>query len=73
MPGQGRQRNEFSEFVRVRGLRSSAAGSYIIFYRQTNYGVLVIRILHHSRDLEQIFTPDTYSGQVTQGIDSGEL
>ena len=60
MPGQGKQRNEFNKFVKAEGLRSVAEHNYIIFYRQTNYGVLIIRFLHHSRDLDQFFTPDVY-------------
>jgi toxin ParE1/3/4 len=66
MPGQGRQRNEFNEFVKVEGLRSAAESNYTIFYRQTNYGVLIIRILHHSRDVDQILTPENYSEQVAE-------
>jgi toxin ParE1/3/4 len=59
MPGQGKQRIEFNEFVE--GLRSVAEYSYTIFYRQTNYGILIIRILHHSRDIDQFFNSDSYS------------
>jgi toxin ParE1/3/4 len=66
MPGQGRQRNEFNEFVKVKGLRSAAENNYTIFYQQTTYGVLILRILHHSRDVEQIFTPGSSSEQVVE-------
>jgi toxin ParE1/3/4 len=50
MPKQGKLRNEF-----VEELRSVAEHGYTIFYRQKNYGVLIIRILHHSRDVDQFF------------------
>lgn len=59
MPGQGKQRTEFNGFVE--GLLSVAEHNYTIFYRQTNYGVLVIRFLHHSRDPDLFFNPDSYS------------
>jgi len=66
MPGQGKQRNEFNKFIKVGGLRSAAEHNYTIFYRQTNYGALIIRILHHSRDVDQFFTPDSYSEQIVE-------
>lgn len=57
--GQGKQRVEFNEFAE--GLRSINEQGYVIFYRQTSYGILVIRFLHHSRDIDQILNSDSYN------------
>lgn len=59
MPGQGKQRNEFNQFAN--GIRSVAEHNYTIFFRQTNYGVLIIRFLHHSRDIDKFFNQDNYN------------
>ncbi|MCY7374545.1 MAG: type II toxin-antitoxin system RelE/ParE family toxin [Pyrinomonadaceae bacterium] len=37
------------------GLRSFPAGKYIIFYRETDFGIEIVRVLHGSRDIQQIF------------------
>jgi toxin ParE1/3/4 len=40
----------------VAGLRSWAAGSYVIFYRPMEDGILTIRILHGARDAGDVFS-----------------
>ncbi len=37
------------------GLRYFTAGNYVIFYKPTELGIQVIRILHGARDLPAIF------------------
>lgn len=49
-PGWGRPRDELRA-----GLRSLPLGRYLIFYRITNRGVEIVRVLHASRDLETSF------------------
>lgn len=49
-PGMGRRREEL-----LTGLRSFPSENYIIFYREIEGGIDVIRILHGSRDFEEIF------------------
>ena len=36
------------------GVRRYVIGSYLIFYRPTNEGVLVIRVLHSARRIEDL-------------------
>lgn len=54
MPGIGRQREELSP-----GLRSVPEGDYVIFYRQIEDGVEIIRVLHGKRDIPTIFGVDS--------------
>lgn len=49
-PGIGRKRNELQP-----NLRSVTEGSYLIFYRQIENGIEILRILHGARDLEALF------------------
>jgi toxin ParE1/3/4 len=49
-PGMGRQREEL-----LPGLQSFPVGNYIVFYRAIEGGIDVIRILHGSRDIEEMF------------------
>ena len=51
----------FPEIGRKRGdltadLRSWAVGSYVVFYRPTEDGILTIRILHGARDAGEVFS-----------------
>jgi toxin ParE1/3/4 len=48
--GIGRRREEL--FL---GLRSFPVGNYVVFYQAVEDGIDVIRILHGSRDIEEIF------------------
>jgi toxin ParE1/3/4 len=48
-PGMGRARDELAP-----GLRSVVVEQYILFYRITTDAVQVVRILHGSRDIENI-------------------
>jgi toxin ParE1/3/4 len=50
MPQMGWQREELSP-----RLRSFPVGNYIIFYRQMENGVEIVRVLHGSRDLPPLF------------------
>src|SRR5262249_46984099 len=50
MPEMGRLRSELSPH-----LRSMPEGKYLIFYRPTEAGVDVIRILHSARDIDSLF------------------
>ena len=50
MPGMGRSRDELAS-----GLRSTIAGTYLIFYRATEDGIEVIRVVHGARDLPRLF------------------
>ena len=49
-PELGRTRHEF-----IFNLRSFPFKKYIIFYVPTNDGIDVLRIIHSSRDIEQVF------------------
>jgi len=50
-PGLGRRREEL-----LAGLQSFPVGNYVVFYREIENGIDVIRILHGSRDIEDIFS-----------------
>lgn len=49
-PEMGRERKELSG-----DLRSHAFGNYIIFYRLTQSGIEIARVLHGARDLPPMF------------------
>jgi toxin ParE1/3/4 len=49
-PGLGRRCEEL-----LVGLQSFPVGSYVVFYRVIENGIEVIRILHGSRDIAEIF------------------
>ena len=49
-PGLGRIRDDLAE-----GLRSFPIGRYVIFYRGIAEGIEIVRVLHGSRDMENIF------------------
>jgi toxin ParE1/3/4 len=49
MPGMGRPREELA-----RNLRSSHVAKYVVFYRSTQYGIDVIRIIHGARDIPKL-------------------
>jgi toxin ParE1/3/4 len=51
MPEMGRLRPELAA-----DLRSWAVGEYVIFYQPTFDGIVVVRVLHGSRDLPSMFT-----------------
>jgi len=50
MPDLGRARLELSP-----GLRSVPVGNYIVFYRNLNDGVEIVRVLHGARDYPPLF------------------
>lgn len=52
-PGLGRRRQEL-----LAGLQSFPLGNYVVFYQEIENGIEVIRILHGSRDIEDIFSRD---------------
>ena len=49
-PHLGRLRPKLASY-----LRSFSVGSYIIFYRPIEEGIEIVRVVHGSRDIEQIF------------------
>lgn len=49
-PGIGRTRDEL-----IPGIRSLASGSYVVYYREVDGGVRILRILHGARDIQQLF------------------
>ena len=49
-PGIGRKRPELDD-----GVLSWPVGRYVIFYRSTERGIDVLRILHGARDLDALF------------------
>lgn len=49
-PGTGRRRDNLQS-----NLRSVSEGNYVIFYQAIPSGIELVRILHSSRDIEQMF------------------
>lgn len=49
-PGIGKRREEL-----LPGLQSFPIGNYVVFYREISNGIDVIRVLHGSRDIGEIF------------------
>jgi toxin ParE1/3/4 len=49
-PGTGTSGDQFHP-----GLRYFSVGSYVIFFRGDAEGLLVVRVLHGARDLDEIF------------------
>jgi toxin ParE1/3/4 len=49
-PGTGRRRPELRQ-----DLRSVTEGNYLIFYRQIEDGIEIVRISHGARDIETLF------------------
>ena len=49
-PEMGRERNEL-----LIGLRSFPTGKFIIFYQETDFGIEIVRVVHSSRDIQQVF------------------
>lgn len=49
-PGLGKRRENL-----LAGLQSFPIGNYVVFYREIEDGIDVIRILHGSRDIEEVF------------------
>lgn len=49
-PGMGRRREEL-----LPGLQSFPVGNYVVFYQAIADGIDVIRVLHGSRDIEEVF------------------
>ncbi len=37
------------------GLRSMTIGKFITFYQETDFGIEIVRVIHSSRNIEQIF------------------
>jgi toxin ParE1/3/4 len=49
-PGMGRDRSDVSS-----GLRDFPVGNYVIFYQTANDGIEIVRVLHGSRDISELF------------------
>ena len=50
MPRMGRLRADIAP-----GLRSVPVGSYILFYREVDDGVQIVRVIHGARDIAALF------------------
>jgi toxin ParE1/3/4 len=50
LPDLGRLRRDLAPH-----LRSHPIGRYVIFYRSTNHGIEIVRVLHGARDLPPLF------------------
>lgn len=50
MPEMGRLRPEL-----IPEIRSWAVGDYVLFYQAVHEGIVVVRVLHGSRDLPSLF------------------
>lgn len=53
MPGTGRKRDDLAP-----GMRSSAVGDYLIFYRINSEDLEILHVVHGRRDLPKIFDVD---------------
>jgi len=51
-PGIGTRREGLAP-----GLRSFPEGNYVVFYRETDEGIEIVRVLHGALDIERIFHP----------------
>lgn len=49
-PEMGKERNDL-----LIGLRSFPTGKFIIFYQRTDLGIEIVRVVHSSRDIQQVF------------------
>ncbi len=49
-PKIGKERNDL-----LLGLRSFPSNKYVIFYQETEVGIEIVRVLHGSRNIEQVF------------------
>lgn len=52
MPNSGRNRHELFP-----DMQSVAEGNYTIYFKATDYGILVIRILHCKQETDRFFLP----------------
>ncbi|MBD2775737.1 type II toxin-antitoxin system RelE/ParE family toxin [Iningainema tapete] len=59
-PGLGRLREEFFP-----SLRSFVKNKHIIFYKQSAEGIDVLRVLHHSRDINTLMHKQALKEQVS--------
>jgi len=59
MPGMGPARVfKHSELSNLRSFRVEGFPNYLIFYRPTEDGVGIVRVLHGTRDLDALFSDD---------------
>lgn len=49
-PKIGKERNDF-----LIGLRSFPAGKFLIFYQEIDSGIEIVRVVHSSRDIQEVF------------------
>ena len=49
-PAAGHERKNL-----MRGVRSYPVGNYVLFYRQVDDGVEILRVFHGARDIEGLF------------------
>src|SRR3954451_19117790 len=55
-PGAGTRRDELAV-----GLRSYPVGNYVIFYTSSGDEIMIARVLHGARNLNEIFNPESQS------------
>ena len=53
-PLMGRERDDLGS-----GVRSTVVGRYVIFYRYTSDEMIVLRIIHGSRDIPRVFEDES--------------
>ena len=51
-PQLGRSRDEVRK-----GLRSFSIGNYVVFYREIDNGIQIVRVLHGAQDVSGVFLP----------------
>ncbi len=49
-PRMGRERDDLAS-----GVRSTVVGRYVVFYRYSDVEMVVLRIIHGSRDIPRVF------------------
>ena len=60
MPGIGERRGSpKSRLVDLRVWRMEGFGKHLIFYRATDDGVEIVRVLHGARDIDSVLDIDT--------------
>ena len=53
-PDMGRERKEFPSWY-----RSFPSGNYSIFYRPTEHGIKIFRVVHQARDVGRVLTSES--------------
>jgi len=48
------------------GMRRFLVGDYIVFYQPSSVGILILRVLHHARDLGAVFPREADSPEADE-------